>query len=227
MTRSSSPAIMTTPHSLAKGVRPMSDRRGFQELVRYRYLPDLVKRHRCKRIIEIGTFAGRSAVAMINAARSVDDRIDNVYYHGFDLWEQMTEEIHAHEVSKKPPSKHMVEMHLKRTGANINLYQGDTKETLPEFVRNNPVPNPDFVFIDGGHSFETVASDWENVQKIAGPRTVLVLDDYTVYSDDQEVAFGCNRVVDTLDQDEWTVEVLDGHDTFGARSVYFVKVMRR
>jgi hypothetical protein len=42
-------------------------------------------------------------------------------------------------------------------GAKIFLFKGDTREVLPKVV--NTLPMMDFIFIDSGHSLETIEND--------------------------------------------------------------------
>ncbi len=58
-----------------------------------------------------------------------------------------------------------------------------------------PARSLDFVYIDGGHSYETVNSDWENVQKIMHPKTIVVFDDYKSIE-------GVTRVVSEISESE-------------------------
>ena len=78
------------------------------------------------------------------------------------------------------------------------LIMGNTRKTLPKFKPERPI---DFVFIDGGHSVETIQSDWENVEKLMHENTVVIFDDY--YDDTEKV--GCKTIVDSLDE-KYSVE---------------------
>jgi hypothetical protein len=40
------------------------------------------------------------------------------------------------------------------------------------------LPKMDLVFIDGGHSTETVATDWENVKDLLHEKSIVFFDDY-------------------------------------------------
>ena len=115
---------------------------------RYKYLTEYVGKTNSKTIIEVGTWNGYHGSRMIQAAG--DDR--SVTYYGFDLFEDMDKDTFELEVSKWPPPRSEVETLLSNTGANINLYQGNTRDTLPEFVKNNkywsPVARIDNVYGD-------------------------------------------------------------------------------
>lgn len=69
----------------------------------------------------------------------------------------------------------------------FEVYQGDTAETLkalPGMLIDGPV----LVFLDGGHSYETVNSDWEKIQE-ALPGATVIFDD-TSYPGVAEVLRG-------------------------------------
>ena len=59
------------------------------------------------------------------------------------------------------------------------LILGDTKETVPQFRKNNPGVKFDFIFIDG-HDYATVRQDIANCRAFAHSETVIALTD-TMY----------------------------------------------
>lgn len=69
-----------------------------------------------------------------------------------------------------PPMKYT---EAKRRG--FEVYMGDTKETLLA-LPSLEIEEPVFVFLDGGHSYETVKSDWTLIQE-AFPKATVVIDD--------------------------------------------------
>lgn len=123
---------------------------------------------------------------------------DQIEYYGFDIFQEnppkRDEEIRVME------SKEMEEVrkYLADTGADINLFAGNTRETLPRYIED--LPKMGFVYIDGGHSYETVKSDWNYVQKIINKNSTVVFDDYNLD--------GPRKVVDNLDRDRFTVEII-------------------
>lgn len=50
----------------------------------------------------------------------------------------------------------------KRRSFKFALHEGYTRDTLPSFREANPTFRAEFVFIDGGHSIDTIANDWEH-----------------------------------------------------------------
>lgn len=89
----------------------------------------------------------------------------------------------------------------------------------------------DFVFIDGGHSIETVASDWNSVKDFMGDKTVVVFDDYYPHLSPGISGMGCREIVGRLDRDLYSMQKLEPIDTFmkgwGTLEIQFVKVTKR
>ena len=160
-------------------------------------------------IIEIGVWDGENALRMIKYAQEYHNEIA---YYGFDLFERITDEEIIQEHSKKrnkQPS--LIEITKKLTFnapiAKITLFQGYTKETIPKANIKGPI---DFIFIDGGHSIETIKSDWKNIQRFIHKETVIIFDDY--YKNNNKL--GCKSLIDSLDQNKWSIEIFELTDIF-------------
>jgi predicted O-methyltransferase YrrM len=197
---------------------------------RYSALMDLVFKNRIKTIMEIGVYTGRRAVEMINTA-IIHHRPNDITYLGFDLFEEMNDDILRDQLSKRPDTLSALQAKIERTGARIHLFKGFSEETLPEMAaRKHLYPEIEFVFIDGGHAVETISSDWENVRKIMTERTIVVFDDYYIGRPDLTEKFGCNRVIDSVGN-EYEVEFLNSIDSFpqesGTLNIRMVKIMAK
>ena len=77
---------------------------------RYQNLLKAVRESQCSQIIEVGVYNGRTAVKMIETA-SISHPPDLIRYHGFDLFEQLTDQDLESELSKRPPTKETVSQH--------------------------------------------------------------------------------------------------------------------
>ena len=125
--------------------------------------------------------------------------------------------------SKIPPALEVVRGKLEKTNAEIHLYKGYTEDTLPKVV--NELPKADFVFIDGGHSIETIENDWKYVQEVMDEKTIVIFDDYWNRED-----AGCKKVIEGIDRTKFEVEILPIQDKFekewGILEINFVKVKR-
>lgn len=124
---------------------------------RYKNLFKIIRENKCRKIMEIGTWNGDHAVEMVKSACS-NFQPKEIEYYGFDLFENALETALKEEFSKAaPPSLSSVKSKLEKTGAQIFLYKGNTRQVLPKVV--GELPMMDFVFIDGGHSIETIKND--------------------------------------------------------------------
>ena len=181
---------------------------------RYKNLLNAVYQTRAQTILEIGTFSGKHACKMIETACLFHD-VGDVTYYGFDLFEHLSDELLKAELSKKPPSKEIVQATLERAGASINLYQGYTHDTLPKFVQtHDPSDRIDFIYIDGGHSIETIESDWKYVQELMSPNTLVIFDDYYRNEEPEMDGFGCQSIIDALDPEVFETHVLKPENCF-------------
>ena len=153
-----------------------------------------------KSILEIGTNDGLNAVRMMRLATAANSQ---ARYFGFDMFEKLDEGRFRREFALRVPSKTRVADHLRRNGIrNFRLYAGDSQVTLAQ----TELPLMDFIFIDGGHSQETVASDWRNCQRLMHERTIVYFDDYPNW--------GIGTVVDGIDRAHYDVEIMPEFDEF-------------
>lgn len=160
-----------------------------------------------KSILEIGVFTGQRSKQMLMAASIFSQDID---FYGFDLFEDFEEKILSEEFSKKPLNKDEIFKKLNKYG-NINLFKGYTNKTLPEFAKHNK--KIDFIFIDGGHSIETINSDWKWVEKIMHKKTTVLFDDY--YDNSQFIKkFGCNELIKNLNKKKYEIKIYPLSDKF-------------
>ena len=187
---------------------------------RYKNLNQTIDQLKPKNIMEIGVWNGNRSLQMITAAQKYHSP-EKINYYGFDLFEDLTLEKFKEEVSKMPPPKQEVEDKLRMTKSNINLFKGDTIQSLPENIAK--LPKMDFIFIDGGHSLKTITNDWYCVQQLMHNETVVIFDDYWNRND-----AGAKPIVDKIDRMKYKVEILSPQDKFkkdwGILKINFVKV---
>lgn len=180
--------------------------------MRYSQLEDIVLECKPTSIIEIGTHHGHRAYNMCVAAL---EHHEKVHYIGFDLWDDATPETNQREMngkgagSERKALEAMKLINLSYPGFTFELHKGDTRTTL-----HGKTLIADFVFLDGGHSVETIRGDYEAVK---GSK-VVVLDDYYVSGADT-TKYGCNDLV--KDQRH---ELLPKIDRFGDLAVQMVVV---
>ena len=191
---------------------------------RYINLFRIIAQRQCSSLVEIGVFDGIHAGQMIAVAQVQNDEVS---YYGFDLFGDYSEGVS--EYSKRPKSMDKILDRLVRTSANIALFRGDTRETLLDNI--DKIAGADFVFIDGGHAHDVVASDWSNIQQIMDSDTIVVFDDYYIDPPDDVAEMGCNAVIDMIDKDEYDVTHLWPADSFrkkwGVLTIRMIMVTKR
>ena len=180
-------------------------KRVFFPLRRYGYLLLVIDRNHCRNIMEIGIWTGKRSLEMIERANRYNDAKD-ISFYGFDLFELLTDKLNKEEFSKKPPTMMEVKIRLEKTGANINLFKGFTRETLPRSVSG--LPKMDLIFIDGGHKVETIQNDWKYASMLMHEKTEVIFDDYYHKHDD----VGCKPVIEAIDRSKYDVQILKPRD---------------
>jgi len=147
-----------------------------------------------KYVLEIGVFCGvtsRNICEFLNKKNK-----DDFQYYGLDLFgSEKKEEIDEIEplflknqnfsnplkkiyynyiLKENLNSIESVSKLLQKFSNNIHLIKGDTKDTLKEV----PLGKIDFVFLDGGHSYETVTSDLTILYNGLQKNSYILCDDY-------------------------------------------------
>ena len=183
---------------------------------RYAHVIRLVEETKPEHIIEIGVWNGDRAIEMARAALKHSKK---VHYEGFDLFETATDETDKEELNAKPHcSLDAVTVKLNNfaaahPGFSFDLHRGNTRETLK-------AQKCDFAYIDGGHSVETIRSDYEALRE----SPMIVFDDYYEgpnlgWNLDE---FGANRIVDDLPG----MEVINTGDPLKGGGVVCLAVVR-
>jgi predicted O-methyltransferase YrrM len=196
-------------------------RRRLTEPSRYQNLYKTIKTIKPKTILEVGTWNGERALKMLQLANKYQP---GVTYYGFDLFEDLSDEKYISELSKKPPRESEVFELLQDAKSDINLFKGDTVLTLKK--ASTELPKIDFIYIDGGHSVETIQSDWDNIQMLMHEKSVVIFDDYWR----NRVEDGCKTVIDAIDRSKYKVEIMPeinvfDNDDFGRLEISYAKVI--
>ena len=154
----------------------------------------LVEEYKPKNVLEIGVFCGvtsRNICELLKTNFGSDFR-----YYGLDLFgstkissvdeiepkflenqkfSNPLKTIYYNFIKKENlNSKISVENFLKKFSQNIELIEGDTRVTLEKV----PLSEIDFVFLDGGHSYETVLSDLQKLYDNMKNNSKIVCDDF-------------------------------------------------
>ena len=154
----------------------------------------LVEEYKPKNVLEIGVFCGvtsRNICELLKTNFGSDFR-----YYGLDLFgssktssvdeiepkflenqkfSNPLKTIYYNFIKKENlNSKISVQNFLKKFSQNIELREGDTRVTLEKV----PLSEIDFVFLDGGHSYDTVLSDLQKLYDNMKNNSKIVCDDF-------------------------------------------------
>ena len=184
----------------------------------------LVAHYKVTNILEIGTWSGARAIKMASAL--FEAGVQKVHYTGFDLFETATEQD---DETEKNVKKHYSEDDVKgflfnfaetavKNGREFtyHLLKGNTNETL-KILKNKDYCNthnikPDFAYIDGGHSVDTIRSDYNAVKHLP----IVLFDDFYTAVDGQEAPdttkFGCNEIIEKDINDKYLKAVIPTND---------------
>ena len=168
--------------------------------------------HKPKNFLEIGVFCGVTARNTCDLLNHING--NNFNYTGIDLFggvkNTSTDEIEPKFLLNQKfsnPFKNIyynlllrenlnsissVQKFLTKYKNNIKLIAGDTNFVLSSI----DLSKIDFIFLDGGHSYETVTNDLEILYKsLIGKKTVVLCDDYGDESYIKEVKNAINDFV--------------------------------
>ena len=154
----------------------------------------LVEEYKPKNVLEIGVFCGvtsRNICELLKTNFGSDFR-----YYGLDLFgstktssvdeiepkflenqkfSNPLKTIYYNFIKKENlNSKISVQNFLKKFSQNIELIKGDTRVTLEKV----PLSEIDFVFLDGGHNYDTVLSDLQKLYDNMKNNSRIVCDDF-------------------------------------------------
>ena len=171
-----------------------------------RKLDDLAARTTNFVYLEVGTFNGVRAANLLDYFLSYGPNRTATYI-GFDLFEDMTPDMSKAEFSKStlPLSTNEVQRVFantlgKKYGGRFKgaqLFKGNTQETIKVWKENPASIKPNFIFIDGGHSLETIASDFKNLEHLIATENTFLMDDYYVNRTD----FGCRPLIEQINRE--------------------------
>ena len=150
------------------------------------FLNERILRNKCRKIMEIGVANGENARTTITVA-SRNFPSEEVEYYGFDTFE-----------AEDDSQMKLVRKKLEETGCQFKLFKGNSVITLPKALKD--LPMMDLIFIDGGHSYETVKSDWENSKALMQDKTAVFFHNYDFT--------GVKRAVDDISREEYLVEII-------------------
>lgn len=178
--------------------------------MRYTEILKIVRDLKPEHAIEVGTWNGKRGVEMM--------AVSNCYYSGFDLFDEGTKKLDKAEFNVKDHTS-LVEVakQIEQVGfSKFALYRGNSRKTLPLWLEK--LPPFQFAFIDGGHSVETIASDFKHIYDNIDEGGTIILDDYY---EPEIKGFGCNQVIKDVEH-----EILPPQDQHGGTNVNLVRVVK-
>ena len=156
-----------------------------------------------KNFLEIGVFHGVTARNVCDLLFKIHGR--NFQFTGIDLFEK-NDQVSKDELAPRtkfnnplktlyykyivrldPYSEESVVRLLDRYKSNINIIKGNSNKILKEIS----LDMIDYVFLDGGHKYETVLTDLKNLTKVIQNNGIVLCDDY-----DLTYAPGVKKAID-------------------------------
>jgi len=165
-----------------------------------------IKNYKPKNFLEVGVFQGVTSRNVCEMLKKLHD--NNFKYYGVDIFEDSDEKTDLKESTLKSnkisnPFKHLifniilkqnlnsfesVRKLLKKFESNVFLIKGFSHEAILKI----DISEIEFVFLDGGHSYETVKEDLRLILKDIKKNMIIICDDY------DQVGYGVKRAVDEL-----------------------------
>ena len=167
------------------------------------FLLNHIKQNKPKNFLEIGVFHGVTSRNVCELLYSVHG--NDFKFTGIDLFSKDTKFLkdehipntkfsnplktiyYKYIVRLDPYSIKSVLRLLKKFQNNVNIIKGNSNKVLKEI--NLDVF--DYVFLDGGHKYETVKNDLENLTQVINNNGIILCDDY-----DLSYAPGVKKAID-------------------------------
>lgn len=183
-------------------------------------------------IMEIGTGYGHHAAAMIG--RAFDSGRRHVLYTGYDLFENVSQEVALKEAISVRPSceqetRGFILRKTQRKGFKLSvlLVSGNSLLSLYSnksfadhaLFQHDPAPHySNIVFINGGTLATTIASDFRGILHAVGTDTIIIVDN--LYAGDY--TRGAGLLLDLLSHESiasfWKVRILAPQESFPVRN---------
>ena len=182
------------------------------------YLLDLISKLKPKNFLEIGVLEGvtsRNVCEKLNKINNGDFNFIGIDLFGDDVIENNKKEFTPISYRIKNPlkwlyfklilrmdpnSQECVEYLLKKFKNSVKILKGYSKDVL----KNIDLKKIDFVFLDGGHSYQTVKDDLNILTSNLKENAIILCDDYNVSH------YGVKKAVDEIKN----IHNFSDHDRF-------------
>ena len=156
------------------------------------FLLNHIKKIKPKNFLEVGIFHGVTSRNVCELLYSMNG--DDFKFTGIDLFsEEITsykdefppktkfsnplKSIYYKYIAKADPYSLLSVLNLlSKFKKNINIIKGNSNKILKQIN----LDEIDYVFLDGGHKYETVKSDLENLTQVINNNGIIVCDDYNL-----------------------------------------------
>ena len=170
------------------------------------YLLNEIEKKSPKTFLEVGVFHGVTARNICELLYTIHK--DDFKYIGLDLFEENEEnksEVIPNSVftnplknfyfkyiqKQNPYSKEAVQDLLSKFKNNIDLIKGNSNSVLKKI----DMSKIDYVFLDGGHAYETVKNDLESCIEVVKSNGTILCDDYNLGAQAPEVKVAIDEFV--------------------------------
>ena len=154
------------------------------------FLLNHIKKRKPKNFLEIGVFHGVTSRKVCELLYSIHG--NDFKFTGIDLFvndETLLKDEYIPKIKFSNPLKTIYYKYiirldpysvdsilrlLKKFQKNVNIIKGNSNKVLQEIN----VDKFDYVFLDGGHKYETVKKDLENLTQIVNNNGTILCDDY-------------------------------------------------
>tara|TARA_B110000967_G_C18757364_1_gene496036 strand:+ start:275 stop:904 length:630 start_codon:yes stop_codon:yes gene_type:complete len=176
-----------------------------------------IEKHKPKTFLEVGVFQGVTSKNVCKKLYEINKK--NFSFYGIDVFEDTDTNFDNHEMTSKHnrlsnPLKHLIfniilkknlysiesiYEFLKRFKNNVHLYKGFSDTELLKI----DMSKIDMVFLDGGHSYETVKNDLSIILRGIKKKKIIICDDY------DQASYGVKKAVDELTYEVFEIKKLN------------------
>jgi hypothetical protein len=162
----------------------------------FKIMQSILADHLPQTICEIGTHKARSASQMINF---LSTKVKKLHYTGYDVFDFAIDNLEFNRNERNGKNGAAYAEAAERLDELCNQYKNFTYELHKGFTTDTLVKPKafDFVYIDGGHSYESVKHDYS-----------MVKDSKVIMFDDVQIA-GVRQFIDELISSGIEVELID------------------
>ena len=165
------------------------------------YLLNHIKQAKPKNFLEIGVFHGvtsRNVCEMLHLLHGNDFKFTGIDLFSHEVaskeeyipktkFSNPLKTIYYNYIARLDPYSHQSVLNLlKKFEKNINIIKGNSNMILKEISNQF-----DYVFLDGGHKYETVKNDLINLTQVINNAGIILCDDYNL-----SYASGVKKAID-------------------------------